>query len=443
MTDRLDELAGGMASGELPVDPNEAFTRALDELSGSASLIDDQLIRDAYVRELADEIREKIPQFADVDLGGFFNYAVSANRPVKMRVDGADATFVGVPSQFGDMAEKAGIPEKDRPALFEKLARVAMKDESFSEDGLAAERVRPVGPTPKSKSLKKAFMAAALATFMTLNSLVAPFAHAAPAAGPDVPATAVSEVQKDVSAMKSAFYKIFDSSFTIGVNQQLDKRDVLQASSETELTGKAKEFVDAVVKECQGKNVSQQLEIVQKAVNSAIRYMSDSANWKKGDYWANPQESLGVKKMKGDCEDYAIVKYHILKKLGVASDDNMRIVIVKDRDQNEVQHAVLAVFSEGKISILDNQMKGVVSQEQVRGRYTAICSLNANMTWNHVMSKEMKAEYDRIHPVKRTVAVASRELSPAAKARIEAARAKLPTTHHQPASLSQMRGTKL
>jgi len=46
-----------------------------------------------------------------------------------------------------------------------------------------------------------------------------------------------------------------------------------------------------------------------------IKYTSDRKLYKKDDYWATPYEFIG--KNRGDCEDYVIAKYYILKELGV------------------------------------------------------------------------------------------------------------------------------
>ena len=53
------------------------------------------------------------------------------------------------------------------------------------------------------------------------------------------------------------------------------------------------------------------------------------------DFWASPLQTLG-----GDCEDYAIVKYVVLRELGITAHDP-RLIIVQDQ-KRETGHAVVS-----------------------------------------------------------------------------------------------------
>ena len=72
-----------------------------------------------------------------------------------------------------------------------------------------------------------------------------------------------------------------------------------------------------------------------------IKYKSDKKIYGVSDYWATLYEFVG--KGAGDCEDYTIAKYYILKELGV---DPKRMkfayVIYKDRQGKKSNHMVLA-----------------------------------------------------------------------------------------------------
>src|SRR3546814_5921012 len=57
-------------------------------------------------------------------------------------------------------------------------------------------------------------------------------------------------------------------------------------------------------------------------------------------------------KRSGDCEDYAIAKFFVLRDLGYTG-EQLRIVILMDRIRR-VGHAVLAVYALGDILILDS-----------------------------------------------------------------------------------------
>jgi len=71
-----------------------------------------------------------------------------------------------------------------------------------------------------------------------------------------------------------------------------------------------------------------QLDEANRAVNMAIRYMSDYAQHGEADRWSAPLASFATGK--GDCEDYAIAKYVALSEAGFARED-LRLVLVRDR----------------------------------------------------------------------------------------------------------------
>lgn len=92
---------------------------------------------------------------------------------------------------------------------------------------------------------------------------------------------------------------------------------------------------------------------VNRAVNRAIRYTSDIAQYGVLDYWSAPFEALASGR--GDCEDYAIAKYAILREAGV-SPDSMRLILLRDNLRRE-DHAVLAVLEAGEWIVLDNHLE--------------------------------------------------------------------------------------
>jgi predicted transglutaminase-like cysteine proteinase len=94
-----------------------------------------------------------------------------------------------------------------------------------------------------------------------------------------------------------------------------------------------------------------QVGAVNRAVNLAIRPVSDAARFKVPDVWTTPLMtfSLGA----GDCEDYAIAKYVALREAGMDAAD-LRLMIVRDRALNQ-DHAVTAARVDGEWLILDNR----------------------------------------------------------------------------------------
>jgi predicted transglutaminase-like cysteine proteinase len=91
--------------------------------------------------------------------------------------------------------------------------------------------------------------------------------------------------------------------------------------------------------------------LINRAANLAISPVSDERQWGVADHWSDPFETLLSNR--GDCEDYAIVKYAALLEAGVPTDD-VKIVILKNLFPNE-SHAVAAARVNGDWLILDNR----------------------------------------------------------------------------------------
>jgi predicted transglutaminase-like cysteine proteinase len=103
------------------------------------------------------------------------------------------------------------------------------------------------------------------------------------------------------------------------------------------------------------------LGAVNRAVNLAIRPMSDLANYGEVDVWSSPLATLA--NGSGDCEDYAIAKMAALKAAGVPSAD-LRLVILRETSRDE-DHAVLAVRLGPRWIVLDNRMLVMLSDTQI------------------------------------------------------------------------------
>ncbi|MBE0615895.1 MAG: transglutaminase-like cysteine peptidase [Burkholderiales bacterium] len=95
------------------------------------------------------------------------------------------------------------------------------------------------------------------------------------------------------------------------------------------------------------------LQIVNDAINSKMKWLDDNVHWGVEDYWATPAESIAS--AGGDCEDYSIAKYYMLKELGVPL-ARMRITYVRALTLKGQAHMVLAYFStpDAEPLILDN-----------------------------------------------------------------------------------------
>jgi predicted transglutaminase-like cysteine proteinase len=90
--------------------------------------------------------------------------------------------------------------------------------------------------------------------------------------------------------------------------------------------------------------------LINRAVDTAISPASDERQWGETDRWSTPFETL--QSSRGDCEDYAILKYVALLAAGVPAAD-VKIVILKHLLPRE-DHAAVAARVDGEWLILDN-----------------------------------------------------------------------------------------
>lgn len=134
------------------------------------------------------------------------------------------------------------------------------------------------------------------------------------------------------------------------------------------------------LKKFEGMPLKTMADKVNEFVNES-RYITDSKNWGKSDYWSTPVEFI---KRGGDCEDFAIAKYTALRALGVP-ESRLRIAIVHDNVKN-VPHAILVVYTEQGAYLLDNQEKSMQSAETFK-RYRPIFSINRQAWWLHTAPK--------------------------------------------------------
>ena len=111
---------------------------------------------------------------------------------------------------------------------------------------------------------------------------------------------------------------------------------------------------------------------VNRAVNLAIRPVSDQEQYGAPDIWASPLMTFGSGA--GDCEDYAIAKYVALREAGMASAD-LRLVVVYNRPAHE-NHMVAAARVDGRWRILDNRTMRLVADDEIAD-YTPLAVLDS------------------------------------------------------------------
>jgi predicted transglutaminase-like cysteine proteinase len=101
---------------------------------------------------------------------------------------------------------------------------------------------------------------------------------------------------------------------------------------------------------------------INRAINLAIRSVSDEVQYGETDVWSPPLASFirGA----GDCEDYAIAKFAALRLAGIAQGD-LRILIMRDTLRGE-DHAVTAARLDGRWLTLDNRRMAMVEDADIR-----------------------------------------------------------------------------
>lgn len=106
----------------------------------------------------------------------------------------------------------------------------------------------------------------------------------------------------------------------------------------------------------------EQLAYVHGRINRSIAYATDFSAQGEADHWASPLEA--VEKI-GDCEDYAIAKYLMLRALGRPAEDLKLVVLFQP--WSGLYHAILAVRSGEGWTHLDNQHATLTREQDYRG----------------------------------------------------------------------------
>jgi predicted transglutaminase-like cysteine proteinase len=101
---------------------------------------------------------------------------------------------------------------------------------------------------------------------------------------------------------------------------------------------------------------------INRAINLAIRPMSDMAQYGQIDVWSSPLDTF--RSGAGDCEDYAIAKFVALRMAGISTED-IRIVVLRDLLRGE-DHAVVLARLDGHWLTLDNRRMAMIEDIDVR-----------------------------------------------------------------------------
>jgi predicted transglutaminase-like cysteine proteinase len=135
---------------------------------------------------------------------------------------------------------------------------------------------------------------------------------------------------------------------------------------------------------------------INRAINLAIRPVSDLARHGEIDVWSSPLATLA--RGGGDCEDYAIAKFTALRRAGLSPDD-LRIVVLHGTIYGE-DHAVAAARLDGRWLMLDNRRMAMVGDADVRNfRPTFVIGQHGVMRYEDISQPADTAGNDPARPL--------------------------------------------
>lgn len=132
----------------------------------------------------------------------------------------------------------------------------------------------------------------------------------------------------------------------------------------------------ALVQSLKGLPLRAKIDAANAAIN-AHPYVPSYVNWRESNHWETPFEFL---RKGGQCQDYAVTKYLLLRAAGVPAAD-LRVVVVHD-ERLGLDHAVTVAYVDGQALLLDNLRRAVVPAASVH-EYQPYYSINEQGWWLH------------------------------------------------------------
>lgn len=124
---------------------------------------------------------------------------------------------------------------------------------------------------------------------------------------------------------------------------------------------------------------SERINRVNRYVNGRVAFIDDILQFGEADRWLSANETL--RRGRGDCEDYAIAKYQLLRAAGIPASD-MYVAVVKDLVRR-ADHAILVVRSgDGRMLVLDNGSDVIADANSMRD-YRPVLTFAATSSWTH------------------------------------------------------------
>ena len=150
----------------------------------------------------------------------------------------------------------------------------------------------------------------------------------------------------------------------------------------------------ATIESAKPKKDDARLKLINDFINRHIVFDDDISVWQQSDYWATPLETIG--QGRGDCEDFAIIKYISLRQAGIPA-ARLRLIYVKARRNGaagpvQIAHMVLAYYATPNAEplVLDNLDPTIRAASQ-RGDLQPVFSFNSEGIFAGVSGKEQAA----------------------------------------------------
>ncbi|WP_301102168.1 transglutaminase-like cysteine peptidase [Propionivibrio sp.] len=135
----------------------------------------------------------------------------------------------------------------------------------------------------------------------------------------------------------------------------------------------------------------QKLQQVNDFINRNITFEDDLSVWQQSDYWATPLETIG--QGRGDCEDFAIIKYVSLRMAGIPA-SKLRLIYVKARLKTptgslQQAHMILAYYAtpSAEPQVLDN-LDAAIRPASARPDLQPVFSFNSEGIFAGVSGKD-------------------------------------------------------
>ena len=184
---------------------------------------------------------------------------------------------------------------------------------------------------------------------------------------------------REIYSSRTANFPQWTDMLARNAAESQDAQHVCASRSDTHCTPQEWQ---ALLDQMRGRDLRDQIKIANDAMN-ARPYVTTAQNWHRSMYWETAFQFL---RFGGQCQDYAIAKYLLLRAAGVPA-DLMRMVVLRDAAIG-LDHAILAVYVDGEPMLLDNLRTGIVPASEV-SYYHPYYSINENGWWAHFGGQAM------------------------------------------------------